>query len=43
MQEDLERVRDDNKNFQDKVRQEQHEATSVGGQLNVTSADKQNL
>ena len=43
MQEDLEKARDENKNFEAKVRTEQHEATNVGGQLNVTSADKQNL
>jgi chromosome segregation ATPase len=43
MQEDLERARDDNKNFEEKMRREQAEATNVGGQLNVTSADKQNL
>ena len=43
MQEILERQRIDNKDMESKVRMQQSEATQVGGQLNVTSADKQSL
>ena len=43
MQEDLEKARHQNKEMEEKARREQHEATTVGGKLNVTSADKQNL
>ena len=43
MQEDLERIRDQNKDLDSKVRSEQHETTNMGGQLNMTNMDKQNL
>lgn len=43
MQEDLEKIRDQNKDLDQKVRVEQHETTRMGGDLNVTSTQKQNL
>ena len=40
MQEDLEKIREQNKDLDNKVRAEQHETTNMGGQLNITNMDK---
>ena len=40
MQEDLERIREQNKVLDSNVRAEQHETTNAGGQLNITNMDK---
>ena len=43
MQDDLEKLRFDNKDLQGKMRFQQEDATTAGAQLNVTNIDKQNL
>ena len=43
MQDNLERTRAENRDMELKVRTEQADATSVGGQLNISNANKQNM
>lgn len=43
MQETLEKLRMENKDFEARMRTEQMAVTDVGGQLNVTNATKSNL
>ena len=40
MQNDVEKLRRDNKDLEAKVRSQQEESTNVGAQVNVTNMDK---